>query len=215
MKPSQTELDAALHGSRVVFIIRRHTPCDLPSLISAAIAGGARLIEITLNSPGALEAIRASAAEAPRGVFIGAGTVCTPADVEAVAAHGGQFVVSPIFEPAVVSSASRFGLISFPGVATPTEAWRASQAGASYLKWFPAGSPDTIRSLRVPFPNLSFVAVGGVTAANARDYLRAGCIAVGIGGALFSDPTMPHDRITAHVRAALAACAPESHPCPT
>lgn len=207
MMPQHAELDSAVRRSRVVFIIRRHLPCDLPALVAATIAGGARVIEITLNTPGALEAIRASTRRAPSGVFIGAGTVCTGPEVDEVAAHGGQFVVSPVFAPEVVSAAGSLGLASFPGVATPTEAWQAAKAGASYLKWFPAGSPDTFRILRGPFPHLPFVAVGGVTAANARDYLQAGCAAVGIGGALFSDPDLPLPALSAQVRATLAACA--------
>lgn len=212
------DLDAALRGTRVVFIIRRQDNGDLPGLVAAAIAGGARLIEITLNSPGALVALRRSVDTAPPGVFIGAGTVCTAEEVESVADHGGRFVVSPIFERSVVATARRLNLASLPGVATPTEAWQAARAGADYLKLFPAGSPAAVRVLRGPFPALPLIAVGGVNVTNAPDYLRAGCLAVGVGGALFSDPALSPDAVTSGVRELLAACArwnePPS-PCPT
>ena len=207
MKPAYPELDAALRATRLVCIIRRQAPCDLPPIVAACLEGGARLIEITLYTPGCLDALRTCAPATPSGAFLGVGTVCTVAEAEAAAAAGARFVVSPIFNPELIAAARRLGLASFPGVATPTEAWQAAQAGADYLKLFPAGSPETVRTLRGPFPQLPFVAVGGVSTQNALDYLRAGCVAVGVGGALYSDPATPLAAIASGTRELLAACA--------
>jgi 2-dehydro-3-deoxyphosphogalactonate aldolase len=144
-------------------------------------------IEVPLNSPEPFESIATLARNFPA-ALTGAGTVLTPDEVRKVHAAGGQLIVSPNFNPAVVREAVRLGMVCLPGVATPTEAYAALESGADGLKLFPAEMipPAVIRALRAVLPaNARLLPVGGITPENMGGYLAAGASGFGIGSALY------------------------------
>ncbi|WP_431884205.1 bifunctional 4-hydroxy-2-oxoglutarate aldolase/2-dehydro-3-deoxy-phosphogluconate aldolase [Micromonospora gifhornensis] len=181
-------LTAELTTQRLLAIIRGTDTTAAIATGTALLAEGVSIIEVALTTPGALDAIAAIRADAPAGTLVGAGTVLTPAAVADVAAAGAQFVVTP----AVVDSipeAVRRGLPVAAGALTPTEAYTAVRWGASAVKLFPAsvGGTAYLKAVRDPFPDIPFVAVGGVGLAELPGYLAVGAIAVGVGGPLVGD----------------------------
>ena len=142
-------------------------------LARACVAGGVRVLEVTLRTPAGLEAIRRIAAEVPD-AWVGAGTVTSAADVGRVAAVGARFAVSPGFDRSVAAAARDLGLPLMPGVMTPSEAMAAMAEGLSMLKFFPAaaaGGIPMLRALAGPFPGASFCPTGGIDARSAAEYL--------------------------------------------
>lgn len=177
-----------LAAARVMAIIRG---TDTQAAISAGRAlldEGLQFVEIALTTPGALQAIEAVRAGAPEGAWVGAGTVLTESDVEAVQAAGAQFIVTPAVTPSIAAAAAR-GLPVAAGALTPTEAHTAIGLGASVVKLFPAsvGGPAYLKAVRDPFPDIPFVAVGGVGLQEMEDYLAVGAIGVGVGSPLVGD----------------------------
>ncbi len=174
-------------GVDVIGIIRGCPPETIAVVAGAAVGSGLGAVEVTLDSPGALASIRMLAETFP-GVAVGAGTVHTPAQVDEAASVGAQFIVSPVVDRDVMAAALRHGLAMIPGAATPTEIWSAATAGATAVKVFPAsllGGPRYIAALRAPLGDIALVPTGGVSVADAADYLAAGAAAVGVGSALF------------------------------
>lgn len=148
----------------VVAILRGVTPDSILDVCEALVDGGIRFIETTLNSPDPIVSIRKAAERfSGAGVHIGAGTVLTPGEVDAVAEAGGTYIISPNFNEAVVQRTKVLGLISIPGFLTPSEGFAAVAAGADYLKCFPARTfgPGYLKDLRAVLPT-PVVAVGGV-----------------------------------------------------
>jgi 2-dehydro-3-deoxyphosphogluconate aldolase/(4S)-4-hydroxy-2-oxoglutarate aldolase len=173
-----------LESGKVVAIIRGDYREVYPQMVESLIAGGIKSIEITLNSPGAVDAIRLIAKEFADRIRVGAGTVMTPAEVDAVAAAGAKYVISPSFLPTVVKATLGHGLEPIPGTFTPTEIANAAEAGARLIKWFPALGPDYLKALRGPFNTLHFMPTGTVDESNIRAYFDAGAAAVGLGKTL-------------------------------
>lgn len=141
-------------------------------LAEALVAGGLPALEVTLRTPAALDAIRAMAA-VPGGV-VGAGTLVTPEDVRAAKAAGAQFGVSPGATDALVAACEAEGLPLLPGAATASEAMRLLEQGYDMLKFFPAeasGGAPALKAIGAPLPQIGFCPTGGVSPANARDYL--------------------------------------------
>ncbi len=142
-------------------------------LARALVAGGLKALEVTLRTPAALDAIRAMVDAAPDAA-VGAGTLLTPADVKAAKAAGATFGVSPGATERILDAAEDAGLPMLPGVATPSEALRAMERGLEVLKFFPAeqnGGADMLRAWASPLARLKFCPTGGVSVANAPDYL--------------------------------------------
>lgn len=177
-----------LAGARLLAIIRGSGPGPAVAAGTALLGEGVRVIEVSLTTPGALDAIAELRAAAPAGALVGAGTVLTESDVADVAAAGAQFAVTPAVVESV-GAAVRRGLPVAAGALTPTEAHTAVRLGADAVKVFPASlaGPAYIKALRQPFPRLPFVAVGGVGLAELPEYLAAGAIAAGVGGPLVGD----------------------------
>ncbi len=181
------KFDRALRRLPLIAILRGLTPVQAPSIGAALVGAGFELLEVPLNSPSALDSI-ALLGQAQPHALIGAGTVLTPAQVRDVAAAGGQLAVSPNFDPAVVRTALELGLVSLPGVLTPSEAFGALAAGAHALKLFPAemASPAVLKALRAVLPpGARLLPVGGISTANMAVWLAAGADGVGIGSALY------------------------------
>lgn len=179
---------AGVRQTRLLAIVRG---TDGPAAAQAALAAmeeGFQYVEIALTTPGALKAISEVRAAAPDGCFVGAGTVLTKQDVDDVVLAGGQFMVTPSLAPSIEEGASR-GIAVLAGALTPSEAFEAMNRGATAVKLFPAsiGGPSYLKALRDPFPNIPFIAVGGVGPDEAAGYWGAGAIAVGLGGPLFGD----------------------------
>ncbi len=143
---------------------------------------GVRLMEIPLNTPNALESIALLAGHFKnRGVHIGAGTVLTPEAAAAVHQAGGEYIISPNVNPAVIRRTRELGMLSMPGFQTPTEAFAAIEAGADILKAFPCGTPRDIQVLKSVIP-LPIFAVGGIDAGNRDEFLQvAEGVGVGVG----------------------------------
>jgi 2-dehydro-3-deoxyphosphogalactonate aldolase len=172
----------------LVAILRGVTPAESPEILRALIAQGFLLIEVPLNSPEPFESIRAMRALAPPQALVGAGTVRTPGEVEAVAEAGGDLIVMPHADVAVIGAAKARGLIALPGVASPTEAFAALRAGADGLKAFPAEmiTPAVVKAWRAVIPaHIPILPVGGVTPDNMAPHLAAGASGFGLGSALY------------------------------
>lgn len=179
---------ALLGDRRVVAVVRHRDPAVASEIALAAAAGGLRAVEITLTVPGAAELIAALRATLPADVLVGAGTVLSAADADAVLRAGAHFVVSPGMARDVLDrcTAASPGVAFLPGAWTPTEAMAAAALGLDAVKLFPSDSGGTahLRALRSVLPGVAFVPTGGVTAANAAGWLRAGAHALGLAGEL-------------------------------
>jgi 2-dehydro-3-deoxyphosphogalactonate aldolase len=184
----QSRFVEAMARLPLVAILRGISPAEAPAILRALIAQGFLLIEAPLNSPEPYESIRAMRAIAPPEALVGAGTVRTPAEVEAVAKAGGDLIVMPHADTAVIAAAKAHGLVALPGVATPTEAFAALGAGADGLKAFPAEmiTPGIVKAWRAVIPaDVPILPVGGITPDNMAPYLAAGANGFGLGSALY------------------------------
>lgn len=177
---------AGIRQARLVGIVRGNDGGAAAQAALAAMEEGFQYVEIALTTPNALEAIREVRAAATAGCLVGAGTVLSQSDVEHVAAAGAQFIVTPSLAPSI-SEAAAAGIPVLAGALTPSEAYEAMERGATAIKLFPAsiGGPGYLKAVRDPFPDIPFIAVGGVGLDEATGYWEAGAIAVGLGGPLF------------------------------
>lgn len=172
----------------LVAILRGIRPEEVLDVAAALHEAGIGAIEVPLNSPSPLESIARLAAKFGDRCLCGAGTVLSPADVDAVHAAGGRLIVTPNTVPAVIERAVALGMTMMPGFATATEAFAALSAGAGMLKLFPAASygPGHLKALRDVLPRgIAVFAVGGVGAANLAPWRQAGCAGLGVGGDLY------------------------------
>ena len=172
----------------LVAIIREVTPAEATAIGRALLEGGIRIIEVPLNSPEPFTSIEKVAADLGEEALVGAGTVLDPADVQRVADSGGRLVVSPNMNPAVIRATVGAGLVSCPGIFTPSEAFEALENGANALKFFPAeaASPAVVKALRAVLPrNVPLLVVGGVTPDSIPGWLKAGADGFGLGSGLY------------------------------
>jgi 2-dehydro-3-deoxyphosphogalactonate aldolase len=185
-------------------VLRGITPQEIPAVADALVAEGFRILEVPLNSPQPFESIRLLAQRC-KGALVGAGTVLRVADVARVREAGGNVIVMPHADLAVVREAKRLGLVCMPGVATPTEAFAALDAGADALKMFPAEAlpPAALRAWRAVLPRGTIVfAVGGMKPDTLAPYWAAGADGFGTGSNLYAPGAAAAD-----VRKAAAAYA--------
>ncbi|MER7499787.1 bifunctional 4-hydroxy-2-oxoglutarate aldolase/2-dehydro-3-deoxy-phosphogluconate aldolase [Nonomuraea pusilla] len=193
-----------LARERLLAIVRGRDPEASARTARALVEEGVSLLEVSLSGAGALSVIAAVHAELGPAAVLGAGTVLTVPDAEAAAEAGAAFAVTPALSDGAVR-AVELGLPTLVGAMTPTEVWRAWEAGATAVKVFPAsaGGPGFLRALRDPFPSVPLVPVGGVAADQVLPYLEAGAVAVGVGSPLTGDA--PHggdlDALRARARA--------------
>jgi 2-dehydro-3-deoxyphosphogalactonate aldolase len=172
----------------LIAILRGVTPEEVVAVGTELHAAGFRVIEIPLNSPQAVESIRRLSAALGASARIGAGTVLSTQQVADVAAAGGTLIVSPNADPAVIRATKAAGLLSGPGVATPTEGFAALAAGADFLKLFPAEQmpPAVVKAWRAVFPkDVPLVPVGGIAPESLAAFIAAGASGFGLGSALY------------------------------
>jgi len=204
MEMRADEFVELLRRERALAILRTHLEDRAAPAMEAAVRGGFRILEFTLNSPGALERI-AEFSRRP-GLVVGAGTVLEPDEARAALDAGASFLVSPVLDEGVVRIAVDAGVAMIPGTQTPTEMLRAHRAGALLQKLFPAPGrgPAFVRACLGPLPFLRLVPTNDIDADNAADYLRSGAFAVGCGNLLFDPADLGARRFSAVERRAAA-----------
>ncbi|MDK1375792.1 MULTISPECIES: 2-dehydro-3-deoxy-6-phosphogalactonate aldolase [unclassified Sinorhizobium] len=191
----------------LVAILRGLKPAETESVVGALVETGFTAIEIPLNSPDPFRSIEIAVKMAPAGCLIGAGTVLTTTQVEQLADVGGRLMVSPNVEPSVIRLAAAKGMVTMPGVFTPTEALAAAGAGATALKFFPASvlGPSGIAAIRTVLPtDVEVAAVGGVSESNFADYAKIGIRSFGLGSSLYK-PGMNAAEVEQRAKATLEA----------
>lgn len=188
---------AVLHQileDRIIAIVRGIPSGEITGLAQALRAGGIRCMEVTFDPSNperdadTLASIRAIRETLGGDVCVGAGTVMTAELVRLAAEAGAEYMISPHVSEEVIRETKRLGKISIPGAMTPTEVERAYSLGADIVKIFPAGvlGPGYIRALKAPLKHIPLTAVGGVTADNCAEFIKAGASGVGVGGNLVS-----------------------------
>jgi 2-dehydro-3-deoxyphosphogalactonate aldolase len=181
-------LSAAMAKLPLVAILRGVAPGEAPGIAEALLLEDFDLVEIPLNSPDPLASIAAVRRLAPDRALVGAGTVLTVAEVEAVAKVGGDLIVTPNTNVDVIARAKALGLVCLPGAATPSEAFAALAAGADGVKAFPAEMilPAVVKAWRAVLPKTApILPVGGITPDNMEPYVKAGASGFGLGSALY------------------------------
>ncbi|HSL77818.1 MAG TPA: bifunctional 4-hydroxy-2-oxoglutarate aldolase/2-dehydro-3-deoxy-phosphogluconate aldolase [Candidatus Limnocylindrales bacterium] len=180
-----------IRSRRLIAVLRRIEPRErLLGLVATLAQDGVRVFEITFDAPSAgddLAAVRERlGASGIEKAVVGAGTILTAERLEDAVGRGAAFVVGPTLDVAIIERAVELRVPVIPGAYSPTEIALAWQAGATFVKVFPASSlgPSHVRELRGPLPDIELIATGGVDAVNAGAFLAAGCVAVGVGGAL-------------------------------
>ena len=203
---SKSEIISLLTQSGIIAVVRAQRQDQVVPLSEALVAGGVIAVEITLTTPNAIAAIREAKKRLGERALIGVGTVLDVAACRAAIEAGAEFVVSPILRPELVAVAHSADRPIMLGAYTPTEAQLAHEAGADFVKIFPADSlgPNYIRALRAPLPHLLLVPTGGVDLNTAADFLKAGCAALGVGSSLVSADILRGNKWEELTRAARA-----------
>ena len=192
MDVKQEEIKQLVLDTRIVAIIRGFAPDTCLRLAEAYATGGIRLVEVTFNQKApetwkdTAVAIRAIRERFGGRVRAGAGTVLTEEQLSMCIDAGGEYMITPNVKPELIRSCVRQGLVAMPGALTPSEAVDAWEAGAAFVKIFPAGSlgPGYVKALRAPLAHIPMLAVGGISADNVADFMRVGCVGAGVGGNL-------------------------------
>jgi 2-dehydro-3-deoxyphosphogalactonate aldolase len=191
----------------LVAILRGIKPEETEAIVGVLIEAGMTGIEIPLNSPDPFRSIATAVKQAPANVLIGAGTVLTAGDVDRLHDAGGKLMVSPNVDTEVLARAHQHGMVTMPGVFSPTEALLAARSGASSLKFFPASvlGASGIAAIRAVLPaGVMIAAVGGVSDQNFADYIKSGVTAFGLGSSLYK-PGMTAADVAARARATIDA----------
>ena len=186
------DIEKLVRESRIIAIIRGFSPDICLKLAEAYARGGIRMVEITFNQASpetwadTVAAIRVIREHFSGDIRVGAGTVLTEEQLTMMEDAGGEYMVTPNVNPSLIRECVRRGCAAMPGALTPSEAVDAWEAGASFVKIFPAGSLGAgyVKALRAPLSHIPFLAVGGVGPDNVRDFMEAGCVGAGVGGNL-------------------------------
>jgi 2-dehydro-3-deoxyphosphogluconate aldolase/(4S)-4-hydroxy-2-oxoglutarate aldolase len=196
----------------VVAVVRLDDLSRAVPLTEALVAGGVRAVEFTFTNPDAAAAITAAREGLGGRALIGAGSVLDAETARVAILAGAAFVVTPTVSLPVIEICNRYGVATVIGALTPTEILTAWQAGATYVKVFPAslGGPRYLRDVRGPLPQVKLIPTGGVDAANAGEFIRAGAVAVALGSNLVDARSVANDdwpTITERAQAIVAAVA--------
>ncbi len=185
---TRSEISSLLTQPGVVAVVRTQQPAQVIPLCAALVEGGLTALEITFTVPNACEVVAAVVKEFGARATVGVGTVLTTSQLNAALDAGAEFFVTPILRPELVPLAHAAGRPIMLGAYTPTEAQLAHEAGADFVKLFPADNhgPKGVRAFRAPLPHLRIVPTGGVTLVNAGEFIKAGCAAIGVGSTLLT-----------------------------
>ena len=185
---TKTQIIERMLDPGVIAVIRADSSAQLLDVARALAAGGVLAMEITMTTPNALETIRAASDALGDAVLMGVGTVLDTETCRLALLAGAKFVVTPVMKPDVIALCNRYSAPIIAGAYTPTEALAAHEAGADFIKIFPADGLGAgyIKALLAPLPQLRIIPTGGVSAETVGDFMRAGCVAVAAGGSLVS-----------------------------
>ena len=186
---NKQELNNYLTQNGIIAIVRADSSDGLARIVEAVMEGGVRCIEVTMTTPGALECIEAASKKlAGADVCLGVGSVLDAETTRLAILAGAQYIVSPITSQEVIQMAHRYGKPCMPGAFTPTEIYNAWMLGGDIIKVFPAncGGLDYIKAVRAPLPQIPIAPTGGVDLNNLADFVKAGVVAIGVGGNLVS-----------------------------
>jgi 2-dehydro-3-deoxyphosphogluconate aldolase/(4S)-4-hydroxy-2-oxoglutarate aldolase len=211
LSPSLIEQDG------VIAVVRLDDLSKAVPLTEALVAGGVRAVEFTFTNPAAGEAIATASAALGSRALIGAGSVLDAETARVAILAGARFVVTPTVSAATIEICNRYGVATTIGALTPTEILTAWQAGATFVKVFPAnlGGPRYLRDVLGPLPQLKLIPTGGVDVDNAGEFIRAGAVAVALGSNLVdgrSVATSAWETITARAQAVVDAVARARQP---
>ncbi|HEX8485780.1 2-dehydro-3-deoxy-6-phosphogalactonate aldolase [Sphingomonas sp.] len=205
----RADFDAAFARCPLVAILRGVKPDEVEAIGDALVGAGFTIIEVPMNSPDPLDSIARLAKRLEGRAIIGAGTVLRVADVDAVGAAGGTVIIAPNADVRVIAAAAERGYVAMPGIATPTEAFVALEAGAAALKLFPAeaASPAVLKAMRAILPKETRVLpVGGIVPEVLAEWTKVGAAGFGLGSALYA-PGMEADEVGARAGKFVAALA--------
>ncbi len=182
------EIVSRLLDPGIIAVVRTSSTEQVLPVCEALLAGGVIALEITFTVPNALDAIQQASARFGADALIGAGTVLNAEMTRSAIYAGAKFIVSPITRAEIVTAAHEASVPAMLGAYTPTEAQTAHEAGADFIKLFPADKlgPAYVKALRAPLPHLKIVPTGGVDLNTASEFLKAGCAALGVGGSLLT-----------------------------
>jgi 2-dehydro-3-deoxyphosphogluconate aldolase/(4S)-4-hydroxy-2-oxoglutarate aldolase len=183
---TRADVVRAIEQCGVVAVIRLQDPQKLRGVIDALMAGGVRALEVTMTVPGAIRLIEQIAPTLPPEFILGAGTILDPETARMALLAGARYIVSPVYRPEVVKVCHRYDAAAMPGCFTPTEILDAWETGADVVKVFPATAlgPGFFKDVRGPLPQVKMMPTGGVSLANAGEWIKAGAVAIGVGTAM-------------------------------
>ena len=189
---TRSEIESSVRQGRIIAIIRGFAPDVCLRLAEAYAKGGIRLVEVTFSQKApetwkdTAAAIRAIRERFGGDMRVGAGTVLTEEQLTMCEESGGEYMITPNVNTGLIRECVRRGLVAMPGAMTPSEAVEAWEAGASFVKIFPAGSlgPGYVKAIRAPLSHIPFLAVGGIGPDNVADFMKVGCVGAGVGGNL-------------------------------
>ncbi|RMB34300.1 2-keto-3-deoxy-phosphogalactonate aldolase [Sphingomonas sp. PP-F2F-G114-C0414] len=189
MTDHRQAFDAAFAKCPLIAILRGVKPDEVEAIGEALVAAGFTILEVPMNSPDPLDSIARLARKLEGRAVVGAGTVLRVEDVEAVGAAGGTLIIAPNANLHVIAAAAERGYVALPGIATPTEAFAALDAGAAALKLFPAeaSSPTVLKAMRAVLPkDTRVLPVGGIVPEGMAAWTQAGAAGFGLGSALYA-----------------------------
>lgn len=187
--PNRLQVPHRTAAAKLIVVVRAANAADYDPVLEVLVSAGIRSVELTLTTPGTLERLPELLARFGDVADVGVGTVVDGAQLDAAVRAGAHYLVTPVTDPDLVAAAARAGVPIVPGGLTPTELFGAWRAGAAAVKVFPANQvgPGYLKDLRGPFPEIAVVPSGGVGLAGAAAWLKAGAVAVSVGGPLLGD----------------------------
>jgi 2-dehydro-3-deoxyphosphogluconate aldolase/(4S)-4-hydroxy-2-oxoglutarate aldolase len=187
LRVSRVEVIKQIKETGVIPVVRATSADEAMRAIDAIRAGGIAVLEITMTVPGAVKVIEEVSTRYGKDALVGAGTVLDPETATACISAGARFVVSPALNLETIACCRRHDVAVMPGALTPTEVVQAWNAGADFVKVFPAGAvggPSYLKALKAPLPQIELVPTGGVSLKTAADFIKAGAAALGVGADL-------------------------------
>ena len=185
--PGKSEVIQKIRDVGLIPVVRATSAGEAMRAIDAIREGGISVLEITMTVPGAVKVIEEVANRYGNDALVGAGTVLDPETATACISSGARFVVSPALNLDTIACCRQRDIVVMPGALTPTEVVQAWNAGADFVKVFPAGAvggPSYLKALKAPLPHIELVPTGGVSLKTAADFIRAGAAALGVGADL-------------------------------